>query len=96
MVLEEAEASHHATGDSCEYVFGYASAVAVELVETAGVSRVLLEATVTDKAGRFVNGLDAAAFQVLENGEPQTIDIATFEGIVKDVEVMRALPPLAP
>jgi 3-deoxy-7-phosphoheptulonate synthase len=27
---------------------------------------------------------------------PQTIDIATFEGIVKDVEVMRALPPLAP
>ena len=27
---------------------------------------------------------------------PQTIDVGTFEGIVRDVEVMRALPPLFP
>jgi len=32
-----------------------------EFVEAAGVSRVLLEATVTDKAGRSVIGLDAAS-----------------------------------
>ena len=50
-----------------------------EIVETAGVSRVLLEATVMDKAGRSVSGLDAASFRVLENDEPQTIDLATSE-----------------
>ena len=47
-----------------------------EFVETSGVSRVLLEATVMDKAGRFVNSLDAASFHVLENDEAQTIDLA--------------------
>jgi VWFA-related protein len=52
---------------------------AFEIVETAGVSRVLLEATVTDKAGRSVGGLDAASFHVLENDEPQIIDLATSE-----------------
>jgi Ca-activated chloride channel family protein len=50
-----------------------------ELVETAGVSRVLLEATVMDKAGRSVTGLDAASFRVLENDELQAIDLATSE-----------------
>jgi VWFA-related protein len=50
-----------------------------EIVETAGVSRVLLEATVMDKAGRSVAGLNAASFRVLENDEPQTIDLATSE-----------------
>ena len=35
----------------------------------------LLEATVVDKADRFVGGLDAASFRVLENDEPQTIDL---------------------
>jgi VWFA-related protein len=50
-----------------------------EIVEATGVSRVLLEATVVDKSERFVGGLDAAAFRVLENDEPQTIDLVTVE-----------------
>ena len=50
-----------------------------EIVETTGVSRVLLEATVTDKAGRSVRDLDAASFRVVENDEPQAIDLATVE-----------------
>jgi Ca-activated chloride channel family protein len=50
-----------------------------EIVETAGVSRVLLEATVLDKAGRSVRELDAASFRVLENDAPQTIDLTTVE-----------------
>ena len=52
-----------------------------EIVETTGVSSVLLEATVMDKAGRFVGGLDAASFRVLENDEPQTIDLARTESL---------------
>ena len=43
-----------------------------EIVETTGVSSVLLEATVVDKADRFVGGLDAASFRVAENDEPQS------------------------
>jgi hypothetical protein len=35
-----------------------------EILEAAGVSRVMLEATVTDKADRFVGGLSAASFRV--------------------------------
>ena len=35
-----------------------------EIVEATGVSSVLLEATVVDKADRFVGGLDAASFRV--------------------------------
>ena len=41
----------------------------------------LLEATVVDKAERFVGGLDAASFRVLENDEPQTIDLASVESL---------------
>ena len=52
-----------------------------EIIETTGASRVLLEATVTDKADRFVGGLDAASFRVLENDEPQTIDLASIESL---------------
>lgn len=52
-----------------------------EIVETTGVSRVLLEATVADKTDRFVNGLDAAAFQVLEDDKPQTIDLVSVESV---------------
>jgi VWFA-related protein len=52
-----------------------------EIVETTGVSRVLLEATVTDNAGHFVNDLDAASFLVRENDEPQTIDLASVESL---------------
>ena len=52
-----------------------------EILETTGASRVLLEATVTDKADRFVGGLDAASFRVLENDEPQTIDLVSIESL---------------
>ena len=43
-----------------------------EIVETTGVSSVLLEATVVDKADRFVGGLDAASFRVA--GERRAAD----------------------
>jgi VWFA-related protein len=52
-----------------------------EITEVTGASRVLLEATVTDKADRFVGGLDANAFRVLENDEPQTIDLVSIESL---------------
>jgi hypothetical protein len=52
-----------------------------EIVETTGVSRVLLEATVKDKGDRFVNGLTAASFRVLEDDEPQTIDLVSVESL---------------
>ena len=52
-----------------------------EILEISGVSSVLLEATVVDKADRFVGGLDAASFRVLENDEPQTIDLARIESL---------------
>ena len=50
-----------------------------EITEVTGASRVLLEATVTDKTDRFVGGLDATSFRVLENDEPQTIDLVSIE-----------------
>ena len=52
-----------------------------EITEITGASRVLLEATVTDKTDRFVGGLDANAFRVLENDEPQTIDLVGIESL---------------
>jgi Ca-activated chloride channel homolog len=52
-----------------------------EIVESTGVSSVLLEATVVDKAGRFIGGLDAASFHVLEDETPQTIDLARVESL---------------
>ncbi len=52
-----------------------------EIVEATGVSSVLLEATVVDKADRFVGGLDAASFRVAENDEPQTIDLVRVESL---------------
>ena len=52
-----------------------------EFVENTAVSSVLLEATVVDKAGRFVGGLDAASFRVLEDDEPQTIDLVRTESL---------------
>ena len=65
---------------------GHAASDAIELapfeiVEITGVSRVLLEATVLDKADRFVGGLDAASFRVLEDDEPQTVDLAGIESL---------------
>jgi Ca-activated chloride channel family protein len=53
----------------------------LEILEATGVSRVLLEATVADKAERFVDGLDAASFRVLEDDKPQTIDLVSVESL---------------
>ena len=52
-----------------------------EIVEATGVSSVLLEATVVDKADRFVGGLDAASFRVAEDDEPQTINLVRVESL---------------
>src|SRR5262249_16119557 len=52
-----------------------------EFVETSGVSRVLLEATVKDQGDRFVNGLTADSFRVLEDDQPQIIDLVSVESL---------------
>jgi len=50
-----------------------------DVVETADVSSVLLEAGVYDSRGRFVNNLAASSFAVEEDGVPQTIDVVRHE-----------------
>jgi Ca-activated chloride channel homolog len=50
-----------------------------EIVEVTGVSRVLLEAGVYDKQGRFVGGLTPSSFQVIEDGVAQEIDLVNQE-----------------
>ncbi len=52
-----------------------------EIVEATGVSRVLLEASVYDKQGRFVSGLDASSFFVTEDNVPQEIDLVNQEAL---------------
>jgi VWFA-related protein len=50
-----------------------------EIVEVTGASRVLLEASVYDKVGRFVGGLAPSSFTVTEDGVPQEIDLVSQE-----------------
>jgi VWFA-related protein len=50
-----------------------------EIVEETGTSRVLLEASVYDKAGKFVSGLGRANFTVTEDGVSQEIDLVDQE-----------------
>jgi VWFA-related protein len=50
-----------------------------EIVEETGTSRVLLEASVYDKAGKFVSGLARANFTVTEDGVQQEIDLVNQE-----------------
>jgi Ca-activated chloride channel homolog len=50
-----------------------------EIVEVTGVSRVLLEAGVYDKQGRFVGGLSRSNFEVTEDGVPEEIDLVNQE-----------------
>jgi len=45
-----------------------------EIVETADVMSVGVDATVQDAKGRFVSGLDASRFQLFEDGVPQALD----------------------
>jgi Ca-activated chloride channel family protein len=52
-----------------------------EIIESTQVSSVLLDASVQDRTGRFVNGLAYSDFQLTENGEPQAIDIVRPETV---------------
>ncbi len=50
-----------------------------EVTDTAEVTRVLLDASVQDKAGRFVRDLARQDFEVREDGIPQPLDLAGHE-----------------
>ncbi len=53
----------------------------LEVLETAQVSSVLIDASVQDKAGRFVAKLQAADFRVRENGVEQTLELTRQEEV---------------
>lgn len=53
----------------------------LEVVEQSTVSRVLLEASVQDKDGRFINGLTAANFHLQEDGVPQSLELLKQETV---------------
>ena len=50
-----------------------------EEVERVETDLVVLNVTVTDRQGRFVNRLPRSAFRVFEDGQPQTISTFSFE-----------------
>jgi Ca-activated chloride channel family protein len=50
---------------------------ALEVTESAEISSVAVDATVVDPTGRFVNNLTAREFALLEDGEPQALDLVT-------------------
>jgi Ca-activated chloride channel homolog len=52
---------------------------ALEVVEATDVARVLIDASVQDKTGRYIDTLNAQHFRVLEDGVPQVIDLAQKE-----------------
>jgi VWFA-related protein len=51
----------------------------LEVVENTDVPRVLVDASVQDKTGRFVSSLSPAQFRVYEDGEVQKIDLAGLD-----------------
>jgi len=53
----------------------------LEVSETSQVTSVLLEATVQDKAGRFIGSLQPGDFQVREDGVPQALELASRENL---------------
>ena len=66
-----------------------------EVMERAKVSSVLLEASVQDRLGRLVTGLAPSRFTLLENDEPQALDIvrpdslpATFTLLIDNSQSM--------
>lgn len=54
---------------------------ALELIDKAAVSSVLLEPLVVDDKGRSIAGLKGADFQIFEDGVPQKVDLASTETI---------------
>lgn len=55
------------------------SLASLEVIEEAAVSSVLVEATVTDEAGRYVQDLGAGHFTLFEDDEPQTLDLVQMQ-----------------
>lgn len=53
----------------------------LEILEAAQVTSVLVDATVQDKAGRFVRDLTQQDFQLLEDGVPQTLDLTARDEV---------------
>jgi Ca-activated chloride channel homolog len=53
----------------------------LELIETAQVMSVGLEATIVDARGRYITALEAADFELREDGRPQTIDTVSSEPV---------------
>jgi len=52
-----------------------------DIVEEAEVTSVLVEASVQDRNGRFVKNIAPASFSLMEDGEPQTLDLARHEAV---------------
>jgi Ca-activated chloride channel homolog len=50
-----------------------------EITEVSEVTRVLVDASVQDKTGRFIRALASRDFEIRENGVPQSIDLAGEE-----------------
>ncbi len=51
----------------------------LELVERTEISSVYVETSVQDKTGRFVTGLEPSAFNLVEDEEPQKLDVVRAE-----------------
>jgi Ca-activated chloride channel family protein len=50
-----------------------------EITEVSEVTRVLVDASVQDKSGKFVRALSGQDFEIREDGVPQTLDLAGEE-----------------
>ena len=61
-----------------------------EVTFRVDVNYVEIDAVVTDRQGKFVSGLTAADFELVEDGQPQTISAFTMV----DVPIRHADPPL--
>jgi Ca-activated chloride channel homolog len=55
------------------------SLASLELIEEAFVASVLVEATVTDEAGRYISNLTPQQFALYEDGQPQALDLVQLQ-----------------
>ena len=74
LTVQVEDSSGHTARDSLQLK-------AFEILEIADVRSVLLEASVYDKHGRFVRGLNASSFTVQEDGVPQVVDLVDQESL---------------
>ena len=65
----------------------------LEIAEATDVARVLIDASVQDKTGRYVDNLDARNFHVLEDGVPQVVDLAQKEELARHLCAPRRQQP---